>query len=330
MTIDGDCDSGCLSTLSDKVETALERLLRTGFAFDGKVAFDLREAALFFNSATLWKVFGLGEILAREQPTTVRGGMYRGIPKLFADSGERHYDCCMRLILKMRRERLIPFSYIADNTRNRRKPSSWSGLADYADTVAECYRKDFWESQSDYIEFFVEKDAMAGVIEPVTEEYDVHLLPIRGDCSETLVQRIGEEWKRIEKPIFAYYFGDHDPKGFTIERSFRKRVEGYAQKTVAWTRLGVTHEDFLNEGILGFELKKNSKTTGQWKPYQDQYGDRCIEVDAISANEIRDRARRAIESHINQHEWRLMKLIEAEEKKDLLAKIRRLGQRQNR
>jgi len=43
------------------------------------------------------------------------------------------------------------------------------------------------------------------------------------DCSETLCQLIGAEWKQIQKPIYAYYFGDHDPKGFTIERSFRKR-----------------------------------------------------------------------------------------------------------
>jgi hypothetical protein len=166
---------------------------------------------------------------------------------------------------------------------------------------------------------------MAGVLEPVTEQYDIHLLPIRGDCSETLCQLIGMQWRQISKPIFAYYFGDHDPKGFTIERSFRKRIEGYAEKHVAWIRLGVTQEDFENEEILGFELKKNPKSTAVWQPYYEQYGDRCIEVDAIAANESRRRLEAAIQSHIDQHEWETLQLIEAEEKKDLFAQIRTLG-----
>jgi hypothetical protein len=317
-------EDGTSQAVIDRYHDAFAKLDEIGFQFEDGFAFYWKEAAAKFNAATLWKVFALGQILHREQPIPVRGAMYRGIPLLFKDSSEAHYRCCMRLILTMRRQGLIPFSYIADNTRNRRKPSSWSGLADFAETVRQAYRKDFWERQPHYVEFFVEKDAMAGVLEPVTEKYDIHLLPIRGDCSETLVQRIGEEWSRIEKPIFPYYFGDHDPKGFSIEESFRKRVEGYAGKTVNWTRLGVTYADFLNPDILGFELKKNPKTMALWKPYQDRYGDRCIEIDAISANEIRRRAEEAILSHIDQHEWQIMQLIEEEERQDLFSKIRTL------
>ena len=251
--------------------------------------------------------------------------MYRGIPQLFKDSSDKYYDCCGRLILKMRRLGLIPFYYIADNTRNRRKPSSWSGLADFAQTVAQAYRKDFWERQPDYIEVFCEKDAMAGVLEPVTRQYDIHLLPIRGDCSETLCQLIGAEWKQIQKPIYAYYFGDHDPKGFTIERSFRKRIEGHAEKPVNWIRLGVTQADFENEEILGFELKKNPKSIAVWQSYRERYGDRCVEVDAIAASESRRRLEAAILSHVDRHEWETLQLIEAEEKKDLFGTIRTLG-----
>jgi hypothetical protein len=191
--------------------------------------------------------------------------------------------------------------------------------------VAQSYRKDFWERPPDYIEVFCEKDAMSGVLEPVTEKYDVHILPIRGDCSETLCQRIGMEWRRITKHIYCYYFGDHDPKGFTIEKSFRRRVEGYAEKPVTWIRLAVTQADYDNESILGFDLKENPKTRSVWQPYKDQFGTRCIEVDAIPATEIRRRLVEAIESHIDQREWEILQLIEAEEKKDLLDVIRGLG-----
>jgi hypothetical protein len=58
--------------------------------------------------------------------------------------------------------------------------------------------------------------AMAGIIEPVTIEFDVHLNVIRGQVSETFVWNVAEEWKVIDKPIYAYYLGDHDPAGFKI------------------------------------------------------------------------------------------------------------------
>jgi hypothetical protein len=46
--------------------------------------------------------------------------MYRGIPQLFEDSSDKYYDCCGRLILKMRRMGLIPFDYIAGDTATHR------------------------------------------------------------------------------------------------------------------------------------------------------------------------------------------------------------------
>jgi hypothetical protein len=318
---------GVSSTVLSRCHDAWDKLEAVGFSFDDDFQFSWRYASEHFNAATLWQVFGLAQLLKREQPIPVRGAMYRGIPQLFKDSSDKYYDCCGRLILKMRRMGLIPFDYIADNTRNRRKPSSWSGLADFAETVAQAYRKDFWERQPHYIEGFCEKDAMAGVLEPVTEQYDIHLLPIRGDCSETLCQLIGTQWKQIIKPIFAYYFGDHDPKGFTIERSFRKRIEGYAEKTITWIRLSVTAADFENEDILGFPVKrdKNGAIPPASRAYVEQFGERCIEVDAISANESRRRLEEAILSHVDRHEWETLRLIEAEEKQDLLSKIRTLG-----
>jgi hypothetical protein len=85
------------------------------------------------------------------------------------------------------------------------KPSSWSGLADFAGSVTYAYRKDLWARQNDYIEIFVEKDAMSGVIRPITREYDVKLNPIRGFGSETFLWSIAEESKQIEKPIFVYF-----------------------------------------------------------------------------------------------------------------------------
>jgi hypothetical protein len=114
----------------------------------------------------------------------------------------------------MRRRGLIPFDAITDTTRQRIVPAMWDDLADYAETVAVAYKKNLWKARPHHIEFFVEKDAMAGVIQPVTyNQYRVSLIPTRGDLSETWCFAVAEEWNKIEKPIYVYYLGDHDPKG---------------------------------------------------------------------------------------------------------------------
>jgi len=280
-----------------------------------------------FNSATLWRVFGLAQILLEEKPLTVRRALYAGQGReLFPDTSDQRYACCSRLILCLRRYGFVPYDWIVDSTRRRLKPSSWSRLADYAETVAQCYRKNLWTSQPDYIEIFCEKDAMAGVIEPVTDRYDVTLNNIRGNCSETFVYRVAELWKKIKKPIFAYYLGDHDPSGLRIERDLQRRLNGSLDKAFHWQRLAVTSEDFANQDLLGFPVKRKG-SPGSWRPYLEIYDDRCVEVDAIPTTEIRERVETAILNHVDQHEWALLQAQEEREKKDIFELVKELGAR---
>jgi hypothetical protein len=213
------------------------------------------------------------------------------------------------VILKLRRAKFLPYSWIVDSTRRRLKPSSWSGLSDFGEDAARCYRLDFWSRQSDYIEFFVEKDAMASVVEPVTDQYDVHLNVIRGQVSETFVWNIAEEWNDIDKTIFGYYLGDHDPSGLKIEASLKSKLSGFSDKQFHWERLAVTPEDFANPELLGFAVKRNGPA-GCWRPYLKTYGDRCVEVDALQPDEVRRRVRNTIESHIDSCECEALKRIE--------------------
>jgi hypothetical protein len=308
-----------------KFREAMSRLKDAGFILDPEVTFPFFIACECFNKATLWKVFALGQILKKEQPLTVRGAFYRAVSAgVFPDTRDKHYRACKRLILDMRRACLIPYSYISDSTRRRLKPNSWSGLADYAQTVAEVYRKDLWARQSDYIEFFVEKDAMAGVIQPVTDEHDVWLNVIRGNCSETFIYNVAEHWREIDKPIKGYYLGDHDPNGLKIEHDLKTRIRGFCDRDFAWQRLAVTGDDFADTSLLGFPVKRNGPK-GNWQPYIRTHGDRCVEVDAIPSSVIRRRVQDAILSHIDQREWQFLLDQEEREKADVLTLVKRLG-----
>jgi len=258
---------------------------------------------------------GLVLICAEESPLTVRRAFYRAVSAgLYPDTSDCYYDSCGERVLKLRRLGILPYSWITDSTRRRLKPSSWSGLDDYAETVANAYRKDLWQRQEDYVEIFVEKDALAGVVEPITEKYDVCLSPIRGN---SMIYRVSEIFREITKPIYCYYLGDHDDNGLKIEKDFRRRLNGFLGSEHAhrlhWERLAVTEDDFQNPDYLGFPVKRKG-APGSWRPYLERYGDRCVEVDAIPSADIRARVESAIMRHVELHEWQFLQEQEGRER----------------
>jgi hypothetical protein len=263
------------------------------------------------------------ELLAERQPDTVRGIMYAVVSiGYLPDTTDKSYNRIQRILNVLRKKRVIPFGWIVDNIRDTDKPSSWSGLADYADTVADCYRKDFWAELPEYVCIIVEKDTVAGRIAQVTRKYDVALHPLRGFCSTSFAHEIGEQWRETEKPIHCYYIGDHDPSGRDIERSARERLAEFSEREFSWTRLAVEPEQFEEYSILPIAPKKRDT---RYQRFTDEYGDRCAEVEAIPANVLRQMVRDAIMSHIPADQWKRLQAVEAKEKESWRGVMGKIG-----
>jgi hypothetical protein len=108
----------------------------------------------------------------------VRQTFYQLVSRGIIEKTEAEYKhTVVRLLGEMRRARRIPFDWIADNTRWMRKPRTYSSLADMLERESEFYRRALWDSSEDYVEIWLDKDALAGVLYQVTEEFDV---PCRG------------------------------------------------------------------------------------------------------------------------------------------------------
>ena len=193
----------------------------------------------------------------------------------------------------------VPRTWLVDHTRTTLKPSSWSGLADFSETVRDAYRKDFWASMPHHVEVFVEKDAVAGTVQPVTNENDVALRVCRGYASISFAGEIADFWREIKKPIFAYYLGDFDPSGFDLERDLREKLGRYSGKPVwpyenieqlptylgrngrhgdlqvSWMRLGVTEEDFDAHDLVRLPVKQSDNRAAG---FIRQYGTSCMRL----------------------------------------------------
>ena len=178
------------------------------------------------RSKNLPLAFVAAQLAFEERPVTLRGLTYRVVSAGWLPGTDKvHYRRLGSVMTTLREKGLIPFHWIVDNIRSTEKPSSWSGLADFAETVKRTYRKDFWAALPDYVHIIVEKDAIAGVLAPVTREYDVALSPIRGYVSLSFAHEIAETWNKIAKPIFCFYLGDFDASGFDLERNIRRQAD---------------------------------------------------------------------------------------------------------
>jgi hypothetical protein len=218
--------------------------------------------------------------------------------------------------LKIMRERgFIPYGWIADNTRYHIKPETDPSLEAALDRWQASYRKDLWVSQRDYVEIWVEKDALAGVISPITEKYDVPLFIARGYSSQTFIYDAAEQIISIGKPTFIYHFGDHDPSGVDAAIKIMIGLWGHGAK-VDFEQVAVTEEQIELYSLPVRETKWSDPRSRTW-------GDKpSVELDALPAPILRGLVKDCIERHIDRDELMRSQLIELAER-DTLEAIRR-------
>ena len=93
--------------------------------------------------------------------------------------------------------------------------------------TAQAYRRDLWNDGTEYVEIWLEKEALAGVLVDVTDPWDVPLMVTRGYSSISYLHSAAETiYGRAEqgKHTTIYYFGDRDPSGVDIDRAVRQGI----------------------------------------------------------------------------------------------------------
>ncbi len=113
----------------------------------------------------------------------------------------------------MRRAGDLPYDWLADNTRWQRKPNTFYSVEQALQDTAKFYRKSLWADADSYVEIWLEKDALSGVVYPVTDVYDVPLMVARGYTSLSFLYSAAEYINTLDVPTYIYHLGDFDPSG---------------------------------------------------------------------------------------------------------------------
>ena len=107
-------------------------------------------------------------ILDEENPMTIRQLFYRLVSVGQIQNNRGDYQKVSRAMTTARDDGRIDWEWIVDRSRSEYVPNVFEDAAEYAEVVRTSYRKDYWSTQPNYCEIWVEKDAIKGTIEKLT------------------------------------------------------------------------------------------------------------------------------------------------------------------
>lgn len=244
------------------------------------------------------------EYCRRYQPLTVRQLYYAMVVQGLIDKTEGEYkQTICRLAKEMRLAGELPWEWMVDNTRWIRKPISFGSLADCVEQSAQTYRRSLWQQSAEYVEVWLEKDALSGVLFEVTRQYDAPLMVTRGYPSLSYLRSAAESIVTNGKPTTIYYFGDFDPSGADISRNIEERLRQFiteladcyrCQPPLFFLDRVAVNEWQIDEWVLPTRPTKYSDSRSK------AFGSaQSVEVDAIPPEQLRDLVRSNLSRHIS-------------------------------
>ena len=260
---------------------------------------------------------------------TVRQLYYRaeveGLPGI--DKTEGSYAKVQRQVLQLRRDHRLPYRHISDLTRWMRKPASFDSVEAALQDTARHYRKALWRDSDVVVEVWCEKDALSGVILPVTALYDVPLMPCRGYSSETFCFEAIEAAAEYGKPYIVYYLGDFDRSGRDAANALREKLERFGSERsveIEFVELAITERNIREVDQANWRVRARTGDMVRWLPTRphkrnsraDQLWthDYAVELDAIEPDDLRALVQSAIEQHMPAEQLEVLKVAEESER----------------
>jgi len=257
----------------------------------------------------------IAEYTAAGYRMTLRQLYYQFVSKNLIKNEQKSYKRLANIISEGRLAGLVDWNAIEDRGRVPGIPHTWDSIDDVLKAIkgtARSYTIDHWKNQPTYVELWVEKQALASVLEPLARQHQVTLMINKGYSSQSAMYEsamrfraaMGTEGEvELFDPDFhdpdakedfdgtlhmesdrkglLLYLGDHDPSGEDMVRDIRDRM-----------RMFGVHSEM-------FEVQKVALTTEQVRKYKPPvnpakfsdprasnyvaiHGPRSWEVDALS------------------------------------------------
>jgi len=228
----------------------------------------------------------IAEYQAEGYELTLRQLYYQFVARDIIPNKDSEYKKLGDIINNARLAGLVDWDAIIDRTRSVRSNSHWDGPEDIIKSAAYSFRIDTRATQNDYIEVWVEKDALVGVVERICKQFDIQYLSCRGYVSQSAMWRAARRFIRQEqkRSVTVMHLGDHDPSGLDMTRDIQKRLELFRSSAAV-------HRIALNmDQIERYNPPPNPAkvTDSRYDSYLAEFGSESWELDALDPRVITD------------------------------------------
>jgi len=279
-----------------------------------------RFKALSFSKESQTRIDQANEIIedyrGQGLTLTLRQLYYQFVSKGIIPNTERSYKNLGKVISKGRLAGQIDWDAIEDRVRVPERPPEFENLRELVDGALAVYRLPRRRGQEYYVELWVEKDALAGVLSPIAREHHITLMVNRGYSSSSAMyesaSRIHRD--RIDNESSAaviLYLGDLDPSGEDMVRDVGDRLRTFG------THVDIRKLALTMDQVDEYKPPPNpaKMSDSRAKGYVEKYGDESWEVDALPPTSLRDLIEKEIEGLTEQE---LIDVVLAQEKTDKL------------
>lgn len=258
----------------------------------------------------------VGEYQAQGLRLTARQLYYQFVSRDYIPNTPSEYKKLTSLLADARYAGLVDWDAIEDRGRVPERSSEWPNIESLVDSALRSYRLPRWSTQPRYIELWVEKQALAGVLQPLAREFHVTLMVNKGYSSASALYESANRMIAAsavsggERPVTVFYLGDHDPSGEDMVRDIEARLQEFEVARCRVIKIALTM-DQVNQYNPPPNPAKISDPRA--KAYIERFGDRSWEVDALPPDVLTRLIRHAFEAAIDVS---AMDAVKAQEKRD--------------
>lgn len=265
-----------------------------------------------FSIATRLRIQQANEIITEYQAAgytlTLRQLYYQFVSRALIANNMREYKNLGSIINDGRLAGVIDWSAIEDRTRNLERLPHWSSAKEILESCANQFRYDTWEDQPTRVEVWVEKEALAGVVERICKEWDVPWFACRGYVSQSeqyfASKRFAGYMQENNQDVLVLHLGDHDPSGIDMTRDNTDRMRMFLgdefEDRFTLKRLAL-NEDQINK----YKPPPNpvKLTDSRANDYREKFGEESWELDALEPKVLRKLIENEIDEVLDPHKW---------------------------
>lgn len=243
----------------------------------------------------------IADYQAQNLRLTLRQLYYQLVSKNIIPNVERSYKNLSSTVSDARLSGRMDWDAIEDRARQPSMAIEFENIQDLADWSLRVFRLPRWVGQENYVELWVEKDALAGVLAPLARKYHICLMVNRGYSSQSAMyesaQRFKENMFKLNvSEAHLLYLGDFDPSGEDMVRDIRDRLELFEVGDLSVHKIALTMDQIEEHDPPPNPAKMSDPRAAK---FVDQHGAESWEVDALPPNVLQTIIEANIQAYID-------------------------------